>query len=86
MSAVKVQVTTMFSKIKQFTALHPRFKRAVGWVFIVVGFVALVTPLTPGGFLFLVGLEFLGLRFVFLDRLFRRKKAAAIPLAEQTPA
>ncbi len=63
----------MFTKIKQYTATHPRFKKVVGWVFIIVGFVALVTPLTPGGFLFLVGLEFLGLRFVFLDRLFRRK-------------
>ncbi len=69
----------MFTKIKQFTATHPRFKKVVGWVFIIVGFVALVTPLTPGGFLFLVGLEFLGLRFVFLDRLFKRKKEVSAP-------
>ena len=63
----------MFNKIKEFTLRHPRLKKVVGWVLVVLGFVALVTPLTPGGFLFFVGLEFVGLRVVFLDRLFRRK-------------
>ncbi len=65
----------MITKIKQFTLSHPRLKKTVGWVFVGVGFVALVTPLTPGGFLLVIGFEFLGLRFVFLDRLFRRKTA-----------
>lgn len=64
----------MYEKAKKFTQARPRLKKTVGWVLVVVGFVALVTPLTPGGFLLIIGLEFVGVKVVFLDRLFKRKE------------
>ena len=44
-------------------------KKAVGVILIVLGFLALVTPLSPGSWLILVGLELLGLRLLLQDRL-----------------
>ncbi|MBM3257327.1 MAG: hypothetical protein FJY98_03310 [Candidatus Liptonbacteria bacterium] len=41
---------------------YPHFKFIIGIVLILVGFVALVTPLTPGSWLALVGLELVGIR------------------------
>ncbi len=63
----------MFERVKKFTLDHPKLKKAVGYFLVVVGFLALVTPLTPGGFLFIIGLELLGLRLAFLDRFMPRK-------------
>ncbi len=39
-------------------------KRVAGIVCLLLGIVALVTPLTPGSWLIFVGLEFLGLEFL----------------------
>jgi len=44
-------------------------KKVVGAILIVLGFLALVTPATPGSWLILVGLEFLGLRLLLNDKL-----------------
>ncbi len=44
-------------------------KKVAGAILIVLGFLALVTPATPGSWLILVGLEFLGLRLLLSDRL-----------------
>ena len=63
----------MYGKAKKFTLERPRLKKTVGGIFVFVGFVALVTPLTPGAFLLIIGLELLGLRFIFLDKILRRK-------------
>ena len=52
-------------------------KKGVGIVLIVLGFLALVTPFSPGSWLILVGLELLGLRILLEDRL--RARAAARP-------
>lgn len=62
----------MYEKAKTYTLARPRLKKTVGWVFVFVGFVALVTPMTPGAFLLFVGLELLGLRFLFIERLKER--------------
>lgn len=43
-------------------------KKVLGVLLIIVGFLALVTPLTPGGILFFVGLELLGIRIGFWER------------------
>jgi hypothetical protein len=51
----------------------------LGWFLVVFGFLALITPLTPGGLLFFVGLEILGLRIVFFDKVkntFRKRSPA----------
>jgi len=44
-------------------------KKILGVLLIIVGFVALVTPLSPGSWLILVGLELLGLRILLRDKL-----------------
>jgi hypothetical protein len=44
-------------------------KRIVGVVLIILGLAALLTPLSPGSWLILIGLEFLGLRMLLQDRL-----------------
>ncbi len=63
----------MYEKAKIFTLSRPRLKKVVGWVFLLLGLVALVTPLTPGAAVLLaVGCELIGLRLVFLDRLLKR--------------
>jgi len=41
----------------------------VGVILIILGFLALVTPLSPGSWLILVGLELLGLRILLQDKL-----------------
>ncbi len=45
------------------------FKKALGIVLIILGFLALITPCSPGSWLILVGLELLGLRFLLEDKL-----------------
>ncbi len=55
-------------RLKGYIHARPKTKKAVGVVLVAVGFVALVTPFTPGAWLALIGLEFLGIRLLFLDR------------------
>jgi len=44
-------------------------KKALGIILIILGFLALITPLSPGSWLILVGLELLGIRFLLEDKL-----------------
>jgi uncharacterized protein YqgC (DUF456 family) len=44
-------------------------KKIIGIVLIIIGFLALVTPLTPGSWLVFIGLELFGVRLVFLDKI-----------------
>jgi Putative transmembrane protein (PGPGW) len=69
----------MTERIKQFTLTRPRLKKTIGWFFVVVGFFALVTPLTPGAFLLVIGMELLGLRLAFFDRFLPKKKTVTVP-------
>jgi uncharacterized protein YqgC (DUF456 family) len=55
----------MYQRFNTYTLTRPRLRKIVGWTLLVIGFVALVTPLTPGGLLFFVGLELLGFRYIF---------------------
>lgn len=69
----------MYEKAKIFTLSRPLLRKVVGGALVLIGLVALITPLTPGAVLFLfVGFEFLGLRFMFLDRLIGRKPATVL--------
>jgi len=45
------------------------FKKVLGIILIILGFLALITPLSPGSWLILVGLELLGFGFLFEDKL-----------------
>jgi len=44
-------------------------KITLGVLLVIIGFVALVTPLTPGSWLGLIGLEMLGLGFIIPKRI-----------------
>lgn len=45
------------------------FKKVLGVVLIVYGFFALLTPLTPGAWLIFLGMELLGIEFLFIEKL-----------------
>lgn len=47
----------------------PKIRKSIGVFLVVVGFIGIVTPFTPWGILFFVGLEVLGIRFLFLDKI-----------------
>jgi uncharacterized protein YqgC (DUF456 family) len=58
----------------------PKLKKVLGIIFVLVGFVGIITPFTPWGILFFVGLEFLGIRFLFIDKIknyFKKKEKIA---------
>ena len=44
-------------------------RKTIGILLIVVGLLALVTPFTPGSWLIFIGLEFIGIRIVFWDKI-----------------
>lgn len=44
-------------------------KKVIGIVLIIVGIIALVTPFSPGSWLVFVGLEILGVRLAFWDKI-----------------
>jgi hypothetical protein len=53
-------------------------KKVIGIILIIVGLIALLTPLTPGSWLALIGLELLGIRkWVFKKFLNDKQRAAA---------
>lgn len=60
-------------KIKK---LYPRLRFALGALLILIGIFSLVTPLTPGSWLAIIGLELLGVRIIFWLSKFAKKKAA----------
>lgn len=53
-------------------------KKFLGVVFIIVGLAALLTPLTPGSWLILIGLELLGIRMLIERKFLKEKHRAAI--------
>ncbi len=61
--------------IKEYIQNRPRIKKMIGIILILVGLAALLTPLTPGSWLAIIGLELLGVRILFFDKLkFWKKK------------
>jgi len=53
-------------------------RKVLGVVFIIIGLAALLTPLTPGSWLALIGLELLGVRMLVTRKLLNEKHRAAI--------
>lgn len=45
------------------------WKKILGIMLVFLGFLALITPLTPGSWLAVIGLELLGIRMLFFDKL-----------------
>jgi len=44
-------------------------KKILGFVLLLAGLFALATPLTPGSWLIFIGLELLGIRLLFIERI-----------------
>jgi hypothetical protein len=59
MSAMRHHLQKLHDHI---SAKYPRVKFAIGIFLVLVGVLAAVTPLTPGSWLALVGLELIGIR------------------------
>lgn len=45
------------------------YKKVIGVLLIIVGIVSLLTPFTPGSWLIFVGLEFIGIRVLFWEKI-----------------
>ncbi len=73
----------MYEKAKNYTSIRPRLKKTVGVLFILLGFLGLILPVVPGAILIFIGLEFLGLRFLFVDRLLKRKPVSVPDIAQK---
>lgn len=50
------------------------YKKVIGIVLIILGIVSLITPLTPGSWLIFIGLEFIGVRISFWDKIKEKLK------------
>jgi len=55
--------------IKKLISENKKFRKTAGVILVVVGFIGIITPFTPWGILFFVGLELLGVRFLFWDKI-----------------
>jgi hypothetical protein len=53
-------------------------KKVIGVILIIVGVFALLTPMTPGSWLALIGLELLGVRMLFFKKFLSDKQKAAL--------
>ena len=60
---------SLFRIIKEYINDRPRVKKTIGVVLILVGLAALITPFTPGSWIAIIGLELLGARILFFDKL-----------------
>ena len=58
-----------------YTAGMQILKRIGGVLLIIIGFIALVTPFTPGAWLMFVGLELIGVRLAIWDKIKARLNA-----------
>ncbi|MDD5068759.1 MAG: PGPGW domain-containing protein [Candidatus Pacebacteria bacterium] len=47
----------------------PRVKKTIGIILIIVGLLALFTPLTPGSWLIPIGLELIGIDLLFYKKI-----------------
>lgn len=76
----------MYERFHSYTETKPLMRKIIGWSLVIYGFIALFTPLTPGGLLFFVGLELLGLRFIGTEKLkhFFEKKKTVSPVVSAT--
>lgn len=54
--------------------MKPILKKTIGVILIVLGLAALVTPLTPGSWLALIGLQLVGLGFLLENKYGRALK------------
>ncbi len=54
---------------KNIGLVNPKIRKIIGVTLIILGTISIITPFTPFGFLFFVGLEMLGIRLLFGDKI-----------------
>jgi len=59
----------MKEKFRNIWTNNPKFRKVVGVTMVVIGLLSAITPFTPVGFLLVLGLEILGVRALFWDKL-----------------
>lgn len=75
----------MYERAKQFTLERPKLRRTVGIILILIGLLGLVMPVIPGIVFVVIGLEFFGMRLLFIDRTIdKMMKKKQIPAEEQS--
>ena len=73
----KQKIQRIKEYFKKLFSENPKIKKTVGVILVFVGFIGLITPFTPWGVLFFVGLEMLGGRILLQDKVksrFKKKK------------
>lgn len=70
-------------KIKEYIHNKPNIKKIIGITFIILGFLAFITPLTPGSWLFIIGLELLGLRIIFSTKIANLKSSMDVKVVKK---
>ena len=61
--------------IKEYIHSRPKIKKVVGVILILISLATFFTPLTPGSWLAIIGLELLSVRILFFDKFkFWKKK------------
>lgn len=59
---------------KKIWTRNPKIRKTIGIFLIVIGLISIITPFTPVGFLLVVGLEILGIRALFWNKIKDRFK------------
>ena len=58
----------MKNYFKKVWTENQTIRKTVGVILVIVGLLSIVTPFTPVGFLLLLGLEILGVRYLLWDK------------------
>ncbi len=73
----------MRDRFNNYTITRPRLRKTAGWALVAIGFVGIIAPIIPGAPILYIGLEILGLRIVFTDKVkqlfIKRTKIPKIP-------
>jgi uncharacterized protein YqgC (DUF456 family) len=63
---MKQQIHDFLKKLRESKS---PWKKVIGIICFILGFIALITPLTPGSWLIFVGLELLGFRLAIWEKI-----------------
>ena len=55
--------------IKEYTHSKPKTKKLIGVIVIVFGLIAMITPVVPGAWVVIIGLELFGVKLLYLDKI-----------------
>jgi uncharacterized protein YqgC (DUF456 family) len=64
-------INKTITKLRAYFKSKPKILKVVGVTLIIIGFFALITPLTPGSWLIFVGLELLGFEILTSEKLLK---------------